>query len=935
MKKIILLIGLFIIFCSFNSIKLSSIEETNDSLFLNFSNPPAEARPSVFWWWNNNMVTKREIVREIKVLKDGGFGGFIIIPIGYNNSTKLPGYERLEWLSPEWNNMVKIASQEARKMNMIPDLSSSMGWPCGGKFLNPKHYIQRITTNQFEISNQEDLEKKVRELMVEIVKGNNTTNEYLTTEIAFLRLIPTKLKDIKEIVRLDPYITKEGTISYKLPEGKYYLVAGTKQKGYRRVAGGSAMDYYNKEATLSLLSNLMKITQDTGVKFSELIRALYVDSIELSGANWSDTFSQKFKESYGYQLEDWFPFIFYLADESKYINNYFQPGTLSPEVKEKVTKARYDFYSFLNKQLFENFDKVVRSFCNSNGILLISQAYGWPWNYGISEGYLYFDIPSGNNWLYSLPGSVWPPTENIVKPYDSESFCWSDIHGYMLWNKYAAAGAHLTGKRIVDCESMTNVSGKYDITLEDIKQADDMNFITGINHTTAHGFNFSPPEAGKPGWVKYGTFFSEYNTWWKYVNKWTEYNSRLSAVFQKSNSITDIGIIGPTSEIWGEVGLSRFEMQTTPPYFAHLWESFSNIGTTCDYLSEEVLDLAFSQKNSIITHFPYKLLVFTDVKAISTRTVEVLKQYIAKGGKVAFVGSIPERSLSLKNEGEGNWKISSEIESILKNYPQQVFHLQSPASYNELISWSENLLKTVNFETAIIINDPKNYVYQNQFVYGDDKLYFFTNSNREKDVHMNVKFPAGKLTPWIWDAEKGIRKVFPNAKPGTDRLNLHLKPLESMLIVYDKTANQVSSTNIVDLNPNKEVLTINSDWDIFLSPFIGKKFTYMMTKLTDFILIPELADFAGEAVYSTKLNLTGNYSKLNLGNVNRGTTEVLVNGKSLGICWYGKHEYDISNLIKQGSNTIEIKYTSVMHNFLSKDKPKSAFGITGPIVLIK
>ncbi len=49
---------------------------------------------------------------------------------------------------------------------------------------------------------------------------------------------------------------------------------------------------------------------------------------------------------------------------------------------------------------------------------------------------------------------------------------------------------------------MTNTKGVFKTSLDEIKQHDDMNFITGINHSVLHGYNYSPVEAGFPGMGK-------------------------------------------------------------------------------------------------------------------------------------------------------------------------------------------------------------------------------------------------------------------------------------------------------------------------------------------------------------------------------------------------------------------------------------------------
>jgi len=907
-----------------------------DLLFARFQNPPVEARPFVRWWWNGDRLNKNEIIREIHLLKDAGFGGVEINPIA-GGEKGIPGYKSLVWLSPEWNDMLKVACSEAEKLNMVTDLIIGTGWPFGGQFLKPNQYLQRIVVNQIKLSGPGTLHKNINKLL-EIDRENRIrksgSGKYLTEKIAFIKLLPENLKDLEEIISLDSMIDPHGEIKIPLGKGNYYLVWGVKQNGYREVVlgapggDGPVMDHYDREVTMAFLSRLKKIAKDLGIPLNRLVRALFCDSIELDGANWSDGFSEKFREKYGYDIEEWFPFIFYNS-QGKYLN-MIRNSTL---LEKKIVRVRYDFNRFLVDEFLENFTKVVKSFCEDNDLLFRYQAYGSPWHMGISEGYLIPDIPEGNNWLFS----------NKRAPYADEYFTWNDEHGYLIWNKYAAAGGHLKKEKIISCEAMTNVGGYFDVSLEDIKQADDINFITGITHSVVHGFNFSPPQAGIPGWVRFGTYFSEHNPWWKYIKKWTIYNARLSVVFQNSTPVTEIGIIGPTGELWGEKGLNRLEMHTTPFYCYHLWESFSNIGSTCDYLSEAVLDTAFTIKGSESISFPYKMLVFTDVHAITPRTIQVLNEFLDRGGKIAFVGTFPSRYLSLKDLQ--NTSIKSAINHIRIAYPEQVFFVERPESLDHLIPWSINLFKTAGIHPRIHIENPLRYVYQIQSTQNNRNIYFFVNSDRKKEVSLKVRFPENNYIPWVWDPETGTRKICSYVKGSNNEMEIPLKPLQSRLIVFDpnKVTDKVTAIKQEKEESFPGKKEIKSKWLVDLYPVEGNRFSYHMDQLTDFRNIPLLEDFAGEAVYITTIKVKNHYSKLDLGEVNRGITEVILNGVNLGICWYGRHEYNVSKALKQGKNKLEIRYTPVMKNYcLSlkdnqniKGENRSAVGIQGPVLLIK
>ena len=49
--------------------------------------------------------------------------------------------------------------------------------------------------------------------------------------------------------------------------------------------------------------------------------------------------------------------------------------------------------------------------------------------------------------------------------------------------------------------------------------------------------------------------------------------------------------------------------------------------------------------------------------------------------------------------------------------------------------------------------------------------------------------------------------------------------------------------------------------------------------------------------------------------VNKGVTEVILNGKNIGVNWYGRPIFPVKNLLTVGENQLEIKYTTVLSNY--------------------
>ena len=113
----------------FQDIKLES------KLYSIFKNPPSFYRPFVRWWWNGDKVERDELARELRVLNEAGIGGVEINPIKFPARTDDLGKRSLQWLSPEWIELLKFAFAEAKSLGMTCDLIVGSGWPFGAEWL--------------------------------------------------------------------------------------------------------------------------------------------------------------------------------------------------------------------------------------------------------------------------------------------------------------------------------------------------------------------------------------------------------------------------------------------------------------------------------------------------------------------------------------------------------------------------------------------------------------------------------------------------------------------------------------------------------------------------------------------------------------------------------------------------------------------------------
>src|SRR5687768_4420788 len=83
----------------------------------NFKNPPASARPWVFWYWMHGAVSKEGITADLEAMKQVGVGGAYLMPIK-DTTSAIAFQPTARQLTPEWWNMVKFSMQEAKRLGL-------------------------------------------------------------------------------------------------------------------------------------------------------------------------------------------------------------------------------------------------------------------------------------------------------------------------------------------------------------------------------------------------------------------------------------------------------------------------------------------------------------------------------------------------------------------------------------------------------------------------------------------------------------------------------------------------------------------------------------------------------------------------------------------------------------------------------------------------
>src|SRR5207245_1701261 len=126
------LVQLILIAIAFPPLVQAQTRNVNE-LQRSFERPPDDARIMMRWWWFGPAVTKPELEREMRIMKEGGIGGFEVQPV-YPLTLDDPqkGIRNFPFLSDEYIDALRFVSAKAHELGLRMDLTIGSGWPYGG-----------------------------------------------------------------------------------------------------------------------------------------------------------------------------------------------------------------------------------------------------------------------------------------------------------------------------------------------------------------------------------------------------------------------------------------------------------------------------------------------------------------------------------------------------------------------------------------------------------------------------------------------------------------------------------------------------------------------------------------------------------------------------------------------------------------------------------
>jgi alpha-L-rhamnosidase len=851
-------------------------DETLAGLEKSFANPPDDCRIMMRWWWFGPAVTKPELQRELEQMKAEGIGGVEIAtlyPLALDDLAT--GFHNQQFLSDEHLDAIRFAASTARKLGLRVDITLGSGWPFGGPHIPVTQAAGELRVETIPVFPGTD----------SIAVPDIATGEQLIAVfLAPVRDGHVSLQDAKRVSsivngRLQVAASPEGD-----HEAIFFISSRTGMTVKRAAVGaeGFVLDHYDRDA----IETHLHAVGDRFIKaFGEQPPyAIFSDSLEDDGSNWTGDLMQEFQARRGYDLTPYLPALI---------------GDAGP----RTAAVRHDWGRTLTELANERFLTPLHEWAQQHHTLFRSQTYGSP-PVTLSSN-RYSDLPEGEGKASLL---MWRE--------------FSDV-------RWAASAGHLFGRPVISSETWTWLhSPAFRATPLDLKAEADLHFLQGINQLVGHGWPYSPEEAGEPGWRMYAAAaLNAHNPWSFVMPDLSRYLQRVSFALRQGKPANDVALLLPNDDVW-----ATFSAKSNSTRPASSQAGFNTVGSifsideSLDHslvntVLPQVLDSGFNvdfiDADAIDTGgIPYPVLILPAIDRLPVATYRKIEDYALHGGIVIAAHSVPSTAPGLVGaESEG---------PRIQEISQRLF-VANGAVGHFIPDEKELGVKLASYLTPDVILSPATprvgFIHR-KLPTGD--LYFIANTSNQSH-HVQARFRhATKHAEWLDPFTGGTSAV---ENPAA--VDIDLQPYESRLILLTDSGIQLEHKPQSSPVPSKTV-DLSTDWKV---TFMGMNQTISMPALRSWSEDPTFKYYSGQASYIRTFDLSAQdlnsqtSAALDFGPGTpteeptplpqfsmkayfegpiRDAAEVYVNDKLVGFVWRPPYTIDVAKFLAVGTNRLRI-----------------------------
>jgi hypothetical protein len=866
-----------LLFAAFCAVLLAPAHGMAQELRQGFLNPPPDARPMMRWWWFGPAVVRPELSKELRTMAANGIGGVEIQPVyPLMLDDQTKGIRNLRYLSPEFLSDVSFANRTARSLGLRVSITLGSGWPYGGP-----HTPLALAAGRLKV---------IARPAGEAASGAPHLAAGDSLIAAFLVSGTPQSFDPATARRIEP--EKPLPANAAGDSVLYFIASHTGQQVKRAAYGaeGYVLDHFSRAAIDEHLKDVA--TPLINAFGNEPPYSVFSDSLEVFGSDWTPRLPAEFEKRRGYDLIPHLPEL-------------VAGGTPQAEA------VRHDWGQTLSDLIRENYLAPLAEFARAHRTQFRSQTYGHP------------AVTLADEAVPQLPEGEGPQ-------WRSFSFA-----------RWATSAGHLYGRNVISAETWTWLhSPAFRATPLDMKAEADCMFLIGINQFVGHGWPYSPPAAGEPGWSLYAAaVFNAHNPWFPVMPDVMRYLTRVSWLLRQGKPANDVALLLPEDDAQaafspGRVSVTEEMRRRITP---ELMSAILDAGYNLDYIDAATIDK--------LDDIPYPVLVIPGTERIPLAAYRRIERFATAGGHVIAVGKQPSLAPGLLDQGD-----SPAVEAVSARLFHNAGHMGVAVASVSGLAGALHQALPPDIETTGRM-DGLGFIHRT-LPNGD--IYFVANTSNlpvEGTISFRPNRCAGKppgtqplrrsLEAWDPDSGKVVdAREFDCRQAGVP---LALAPYESRVFVLGDRAERETISHAA--GHEKQIENLDSGWSI---RFGGERSASTLDSLISWTAIPGRQYYSGEADYARSIDVP------DAGDANmrlvldfgagrpveddrpphasgmralldppiREAAIVYVNGVRAGSLWHPPYRIDITPFAHRGKNRIEVRVFNTAINLLAGQPPR-------------
>jgi len=536
-----------------------------DTLEQEFSNPPASARPWVYWYFMDGNMTREGLTADLEAMKTAGIGGAIFLEVNI-------GIPRgpVDFMSPPWQELFKHAVSEADRLGIRIALGSGPGWcGAGGPWVKPEQSMQHLVASETNVAGPgkfdaalprpkprtpffgegtltPELAKQWREFYRDVAvlafptpAGNarmpnidekalyyrgsyssqilvpNSTFPgvvpFIPAPAEYTSIAPDQCVSSSQILDLTDKLSPEGRLVWDIPSGNWTIMrfvrttTGQTTRPAPDPGLGFETDKFDRAAIDAhfdaFVGTLIKMVGEPKDPDRGLT-TLHFDSWEMGSQNWSERFRDEFTRRRGYD-----PIRFLPAMSGRVVDS-----------AGRSERFLWDLRQTAQELVVENQALRLKELGHRHHMDFSLEPYDLNPCADLELGSV-ADVPQCEFWSkgYGVP---------------TEFSCFE-----------ASSIGHTMGRRIIAAESFTSMPG------EDwrqypgaMKAQTDWALCAGINRFAIHRYQHQPWLDRYPGMTMgpHGVYWERTQTWWDMVPAYHLYLARCQQLLRRGLPVADI-----------------------------------------------------------------------------------------------------------------------------------------------------------------------------------------------------------------------------------------------------------------------------------------------------------------------------------------------------------------------------------------------------------